>query len=763
VIPMYLAAVVVLLLAFLLGQAALNLCGYRDHAPLAPVVGFSMLLIVATGLISLPGHTVTAAAGILVLGAGSFWLQPRPRVDRSSLAIIILTVAGSSIPFVANGRFGILGQSVNDDLASHLLWTFGLESGGPGHALVPSSYPIGPHSLAATLAKVLPGGVDASFTALIVVVPVITAATALAVLIELPPRVRVPAGVLVGLPYLGAAYLAQGSFKEPMHGLLILGFALLVREVRHAPVHRLRRFGPLAAVVPAALLVRGWPAMGWFGLLAAFLVLAARIQRRSAAGCPPGGTPRARILATGAVALAIAILPQAGRLLSFRPAFAATDGNVPKDVPAVEVLGIWPTGDFRGAPAFDYKAIGWIAVALVMLIYALFWWVQRMDLEIPSTFLACAVIYLAMLPVATAYFAAKVLVAAASVTMLMLTTAVFSSSRRSPPPRWRYAVGAVFCLGAIWSTFLALRDAPVGPTERANELAEVRSVIRGRPTLYLPADNFGRWKARGATLSVVQGYSPSERERFQRRGNKPLLPGGLVDFDSVDAAMLDRFEFAISSRSPFASEPPPNWRLVRQTASYQLWARSGPTPARRVLEDGHNPGAVLDCENRQEATRSEQAGAARVRPAPIVGPGWRHSAPEGGDPTAVFVIPSGASAEQTLDLPAGAWDISFQYVSSAPLRIRSPGLRANLPASLDVLGAFWSAGTLHSTGGPATVRIEVGAGRLGFSPARRTVLGLLAATRIDTPPETVPLSTACGRYVDWYEPRASDHTTGVTS
>ena len=40
------------------------------------------------------------------------------------------------------------------------------------------------------------------------------------------PLLRAPAAVLAALPYLGAAYLAQGAFKEPMLALALLGFAL---------------------------------------------------------------------------------------------------------------------------------------------------------------------------------------------------------------------------------------------------------------------------------------------------------------------------------------------------------------------------------------------------------------------------------------------------------------------------------------------------------------------------------------------------------
>ena len=59
---------------------------------------------------------------------------------------------------------------------------------------------------------------------------------------------RAPAAVLAAIPYLGAAYLAQGAFKEPMLGLALLGFALCAA----AALERTRR------LVSTSATGRGW-------------------------------------------------------------------------------------------------------------------------------------------------------------------------------------------------------------------------------------------------------------------------------------------------------------------------------------------------------------------------------------------------------------------------------------------------------------------------------------------------------------------------
>src|SRR2546427_8287429 len=120
--PMYLAVVVILAASFLCGQAVLKLCGYSDVAALAPAVGFALLVVVTTDLIMLPGHATGAAMGVLVVLAASLVVVHRPRLDAHIVLVSLVTTAIASLPFIANERFGILGVSVDDDMASHLFW-----------------------------------------------------------------------------------------------------------------------------------------------------------------------------------------------------------------------------------------------------------------------------------------------------------------------------------------------------------------------------------------------------------------------------------------------------------------------------------------------------------------------------------------------------------------------------------------------------------------------------------------------------------------
>jgi len=312
---------------------------------------------------------------------------------------------------------------------------------------------------------------------------------------------------------------------------------------------------------------------------------------------------------------------------------------------------------------------------------------------------------------------------------------------------------ALLVLGlAGFSSFLALRDAPVGPMAHWRELGTFRDRIAGQPTLALFDDDFALWELRDAVVARFRNlYTPW---LIPLRPEKHWAPGREVDFDSVDSAVLDRMRYVVTSRTPFASQPPANFRPVASTASFDLWERTGPTEPRQVLAEAGRPGAVLDCTSSEGRSLSRKKGVAHVIPEPFVfGPqSW-----------SARVRGAGQSATQSLKLPAGDWDISLQYASREPVTLTGPGLRRAFPGNLARQGAFYVAGTVHSNGRTpitlraATRRLSAFGRLIGAHHETRTLdsldhlpLGAIAATRHAAAGRNVPLSRACGKYVDWY-------------
>jgi hypothetical protein len=174
-----------------------------------------------------------------------------------------------------------------------------------------------------------------------------------------------------------------------------------------------------------------------------------------------------------------------------------------------------------------------------------------------------------------------------------------------------------------------------------------------------------------------------------------------------------------------------------------------------VLLEGTEPAARANCASPEIRILAASPGRAGLFPTAVAGAKARWS------PAAT--LETGDSASQTLELAAGRWQLSLQYFSPFGLTLSAPGLRQSLPAALDGQrpntislaneGQFWPAGKIDSDGRP--IRFTVAAedastlqSLTGYTG--KANLGELVAVEAK-PHRIVPLSQACGGWVDWYE------------
>ena len=206
------------------------------------------------------------------------------------LPTALVALAAVSIPFVADGHFGVLGTGFNVDMSQHLFAADWLaDPTGLSPSLFRNGYPLGPHALAVAANEVT-GELTIAFTGVTIAVPVLAALTALAALDSLSRLRAVVVAVLTAVAYLAASYLAQGAFKELFEVAFLLGFALWLRDLsrrpRTAPGSGLFALLPGAVIAAGALYVYSWPGLAW---LAGTLGLWA--WSSSSAGARPGGDP----------------------------------------------------------------------------------------------------------------------------------------------------------------------------------------------------------------------------------------------------------------------------------------------------------------------------------------------------------------------------------------------------------------------------------------------------------------------------------------
>src|SRR4051795_1941009 len=452
-----LAGALIVAASLLLGAAIMAIAGLPRHSAAGPATGISALLVICGIAVKLPGHAVTAAAlrGAAVIGC--FVVFGRARLPAGTFRIgAIVVVVGAAlvvaIPFATSGRIGILGQGlVNDDMASHLLFTEWISShAGPTPDLIKGGYPLGPHAIVAATAKVSGASLIEGFAGLTGAIAVLLGLTAYGALRGVRGWLRVPAAVLAASPYLAAAYLAQGAFKEPLLGLTLLGFALALPAMR--PVWSQSR-GPARAVIPLGVILAGtiynysFPGLAWLlGAAVIWLIVIALRERDRAASLFASLRLRERIrgarsaLVLGIGIALIAALPEVFRLASFS-SFKAFNpqgtgptvgfGNLRQSLNPLEAFGVWPSGEFRitaansTTPEIAFYLGGLLALAAFA--WGLGRALSRRESARPSALLAAPLAYLGSLALGTPYTQGKALAIAAPLVMVVALRGLVSA------------------------------------------------------------------------------------------------------------------------------------------------------------------------------------------------------------------------------------------------------------------------------------------------------------------------------------------------
>jgi hypothetical protein len=805
-IATYASAALICAASLLVGRAVLSLAGRREWSWLEPAVGFAAILTVTGALARAPGHSTTATLGLIVLLLATAAVCRRLSYGgsaalRQGLAVTLVVALVLSIPFAVSGRWGFLGVGFNNDLGLHLAWAEWLRSGlGPAPE---AGYPLGPHGLSAAVAAVPGIGLGQAFVGQVFAIGLLTALTALAALRELGAWRRVLAATLVATTYLAASYYAQGTFKETAEALLVLAFALALRDFDRRRAERSipvglsgpsaggsRLFGPLArealpylALLGGAFFAYSFAGLAWpLAILVLWSLTLPEVRRALA--------PRAllRFLLRPAVLVGVLALAGLGAVTVLVGPFGFIHGfnrvagsNTYGPVSPIEALGIWPTSNYRLDAAGGAQLTGLAGtVAVLALAAGVLWWVRMRDLAAPIALGACAALYVASLPFSGEYSQAKALMIGAPLAMLVTIRpllaellpgsgrtsrryAAGSATSRTAPRaggvvRVGWAVLAVaFVGGAAYSSFLALRDAPVGPPGHGAELRAFFPLLEGQKVLYAGQDRYAAHELLEADTHVPLVEFPDTE--VDQNPEKPFDTGDAyspIDFDSFSTATLDSYPYVIAGRAAWNSQAPPNFRRVAATDSYVLWKRRGPTPEdRHVLLEGTEPAAPAPCASPEIRILLASPGRASLLPAPAIGGKARWS------PDAT--LEAGESAAQALRLPAGRWSLSLQYFSPFDLTLSAPGFRQPLKAALDGQrpstislasdGQYWPAGVIESEGGP--VRFTVAAEEpstlqrlTGYDG--RAQLGNLVAVRAE-PRRVVPLVQACNAWIDWFE------------
>src|SRR5919106_1585184 len=161
----YASFLLVLGLSALVGQAVLAACGRQTSSSLSPAIGLAALISVAWGTVRLPGEGLAAliaigALGIVAVAVLRSGVRDAASELRVGVPVALIALLAASLPFIVEGRFGILGTGLNPDMSQHLFAADRLAEGA-SERLISDGYPLGPHALVVAVSELGPSSVDA--------------------------------------------------------------------------------------------------------------------------------------------------------------------------------------------------------------------------------------------------------------------------------------------------------------------------------------------------------------------------------------------------------------------------------------------------------------------------------------------------------------------------------------------------------------------------------------------------------------------------
>jgi hypothetical protein len=573
-------------------------------------------------------------------------------------------------------------------------------------------------------------------------------------------------------------YALQGGIKEI--GLLatICAAVALAREV--LIIARPYTGAVLLAVAgAAALTMYNAVAVPYLGALVLFLIISALLVHPSAVRSRASGVLRwAGALAAGVGLTALLAIPS---LITFETFFdtaqvgqgstgvgATQYGQLLRALPLSQVSGVWLSGEYR-LPVIPELAATLTLIAtvalLVLLIPGVLWGLRRREAG-PLLLLGTMGLVLLVLFSRVSPYAQGKLLAIASPAVVLVALAALGSVRGRIAPVALLAGGAL-SLAVLASDLLAYGYDRVAPTSQIEAIEQTADHFRGEgPVLWNEFEEYAKVFGRAARV-----YSPFEALTPQQVVLRvpQYFYGHAFDLDQETLAFVETYPIIVTRRSPAASRPPANYRLVYENRYYLGWRRQASPQVLRHLpeQQTYSATATVTCPAMRGLLSGAPPGSelvvAREPRLHWFEPLYSADRPFGwglvpGQPGAIIANTPGHAAGVLRVPTGGRYAVWVQGDFPRAIQVYVDGRHVGAVSGSNTPNQWLQAASLDLRAGPHYVRVVKEAGRRHFGP-QEWGIGTVGAVALqaESPTEhliTVPLSrwrSVCGTEADWVE------------
>jgi hypothetical protein len=772
---------------------------------LAPL-GFCVAVALTLGLYTTHVGNSVVLPVLIVLVVAGYVLARRELPQRLNAGWALLAALAVYVVFnasvIATGHWTWSGYRLQDDTAFEMLLarhlqTYGTQLGAQPtdtatsflQSFLSSGYPFGAQSFLAALGGLVHANVAAIYQGYLSSLAAIGALAASTICGSVfGSRLRAVVGFFAVGAALTYAYALQGSIKEIGTTMAVLCAIALIR----CAILELRGYAAAIVVaVPLAAVLCTYNAAGvpYVAALAGSGLLAVLVVHRrlpSLAWIRPA--------AVGAVAFGVLAAAPFSTLVTFYNVAtnaytgAATGNTLPlgqllRPLPLSEINGIWLVRDYRiwvsGSPTTTLEVIATVAMLVLAAIGFLYAFYRRepgIVVGVVAMGLVLAVVY----PRAIPYAQGKLLAIASPMVVLSAACGLAAIAAWRPALPVAAVLGSALGVGILASDALAYHGAAVAPTSQMIALEQAGNAIGPRgPVLMSEFQEFAKYFMAPAQVDVGTDY-PSPVNLLLR--TLQGLYGQSFDLDSEQLSFVESFPYVVVRRSPAASRPPANYRLIYENYYYSVWKRAG-TPrvlAHLPLQQLYSGEAPVPCRDvRAMATHAPKASRLVVSYLPrLVGydvlhatirsPGWTQDY-EPFVPDAVTFTSPGVAGKVVYVPRTGDYRVWIQASTPRPLRVTIADTGVGAPArtissisGINTPDEWLEGDSIHLKAGHYALDVwrpggslspgDGGAAELFQGPGELGYLGLASEQKPRV--VSIPLRrwrTLCGHAADWVE------------
>ena len=725
----------------------------------------------------------------------------------AGLAVYVLYM----LPVIAYGHWTWVGYDFVNDSAFEMLLAAHIQGYGLTLGNIPltsaqqflmsylnSGYPLGTQSLLGTLSGLTDTDVPVLYQGFIAGLAALGAVALATVTRGLLDARRAALAVFAAMAAnLTYQYAMQGNIKEiGLLATLCAGVALGREAIELGRPYAGAAL--MAVVAAAALATYNAVAVPFLGALALFLGLGLLFVHHS--------RPTRAWIGPLFVGLGLTALLSVPSLVSFKTFFevartgqgstgvgAIQLGQLLRPLPLSQLSGVWLSGEYRAAIASHHAGllttIATVAVLLAIVpcvVVAL----KRRVPAVPAMVGMVGLVLLIVFPRASPYAQGKLLaicspfVVLAGVAGLLCLLPV--RRRRTDPGTgveagagsgarqgsgWRVgALGAILAAGVglaiLASDLLAYNHDRVAPTAQVEAIRQTGDHFAGRGlVLWNEFQEFAKYFARAAKISVP--FETLTPQQVQLR-SPTYFYGHYFDLDQELLSFVEGYPIIVTRRSPAASRPPANYKLVYQNAYYLGWEKtSSPEVLEHLpLQQLYSPSLPVECSALAPIVAKAPHGSRLVvayapeslwyepLSIPTRPVGWPPDPVQAGS---VFTSSPGHISGALAVKHAGSYRLWVQGDFPRPLHVSVDGHEVGTVSGSNTPGQWLQAATVRLAAGPHLVEVEKVAGRDHLGPGEWAV-GTLGAVALQSeqPERMVSLALSkwhslCGKEADWIE------------